>query len=443
METFEYRIERLPAMIQKRGWLFFLLAVLLTIASCTGTKPGLFTKKTPHAAYLAALQDMGLTATAMGKLWQQAAVNSLAQPIGVGIPYKETGYFEPSNPRAVGYQVRAKRGEQLIVQLSTQPAGGSLLFAELWRIRLNQPPQLLVAADTLQSSINYTVEQEGDFIIRLQPELLQGIGYTLTISTGPSLAFPLHKNDKPRVISVWGVDRDAGARRHEGIDILVKKRTPAIAAAAGVISSAGENTLGGKVIFLRPDAMNMQLYYAHLDTQWVQAGNRVRVGDTLGLTGNTGNAKNTISHLHFGIYADGGAKDPLPYIQTDRPVAPPISADTAFLNRYARVQQTDSIAAGSVAKIISATGNRYQLELPNGRRQFAGMNKVSLQPKPIQLPQAAVALFDRPAPMSAIKTTITPGATVMLLGYYTDYAFISWNNSTGWIQPTMARINKF
>ncbi|MGZ3854332.1 MAG: hypothetical protein ACXVBX_16165, partial [Flavisolibacter sp.] len=36
--------------------------------------------------------------------------------------------------------------------------------------------------------------------------------------------------------------------------------------------------------------------------------------ETVGLVGNTGNAKHSASHLHFGVYTISGAVDPLPFI---------------------------------------------------------------------------------------------------------------------------------
>ena len=52
----------------------------------------------------------------------------------------------------------------------------------------------------------------------------------------------------------------------------------------------------------------------------VSGGNRVRVGDTLGFVGNTGNAKTTPPHLHFGIYTRGGAIDPLPFVKQTKAI---------------------------------------------------------------------------------------------------------------------------
>ena len=50
-------------------------------------------------------------------------------------------------------------------------------------------------------------------------------------------------------------------------------------------------------------------------TEAVTPGARVVAGDVLGYVGNTGNARTTSPHLHFGIYAQGdGAVDPFPFV---------------------------------------------------------------------------------------------------------------------------------
>ncbi len=72
--------------------------------------------------------------------------------------------------------------------------------------------------------------------------------------------------------------------------------------------------MGGKQVWLRDGIFGQSLYYAHLDSILVSGGKRVKTGDTLGLVGNTGNAKTTSPHLHFGIYTTNGAIDPLPFV---------------------------------------------------------------------------------------------------------------------------------
>ena len=113
---------------------------------------------------------------------------------------------------------------------------------------------------------------------------------------------------------MWGDARDAGARSHEGIDIGAPRGTPVIAAAAGTISRVQESDIGGKTVSLSVKDRNLSLYYAHLDLQLVQQGQKVNVGDTIGLVGNTGNAITTEPHLHFGIYGYSGAIDPFPFV---------------------------------------------------------------------------------------------------------------------------------
>jgi murein DD-endopeptidase MepM/ murein hydrolase activator NlpD len=98
------------------------------------------------------------------------------------------------------------------------------------------------------------------------------------------------------------------------VDIFAPRGTPVLAAAGGVVTSVGTNGLGGNVVWIARPMRGERHYYAHLDRQAVSAGTFVNEGDVIGYVGNTGNARGTAPHLHFGIYASGGAVDPLPYI---------------------------------------------------------------------------------------------------------------------------------
>ncbi|MBU6121699.1 M23 family metallopeptidase [Hymenobacter siberiensis] len=164
----------------------------------------------------------------------------------------------------------------------------------------------------------------------MQPELLSAGRYTLRLRREPSLSiFPVLGRRDAAAGSFWGADRDGGARRHEGIDIFAPRGTPAVAATAGYISRTGETPLGGRVVWLADAEHGEHLYYAHLDKQLVVPGQHVRAGDTLGLVGNTGNARTTVPHLHFGIYRSGqGALDPLPFVRrAARPLSTPAGPD--------------------------------------------------------------------------------------------------------------------
>ena len=125
--------------------------------------------------------------------------------------------------------------------------------------------------------------------------------------------------------SFWGDPRDGGQRRHEGIDIFAPKLTPAIAVADGYVSGVTEGGIGGKAVWLNVAGKNIHLYYAHLDRQLVRDGQAIKQGDTLGLIGNTGNAKYTAPHLHFGIYTPDGPVDPFPFVNKTIKTAPPLA----------------------------------------------------------------------------------------------------------------------
>jgi murein DD-endopeptidase MepM/ murein hydrolase activator NlpD len=138
---------------------------------------------------------------------------------------------------------------------------------------------------------------------------------------GEPMVFPVG-GKRSNIGSFWDDERDGGKRRHRGIDIFAKKGTAVVAIEDGVITSRGNTKLGGKVLWLRPSGAWWRAYYAHLDEQLVNEGDFVRKGQVIGTVGNTGNARTTPAHLHFGIYTLTGALDPLPYVK----VAPKILA---------------------------------------------------------------------------------------------------------------------
>lgn len=112
----------------------------------------------------------------------------------------------------------------------------------------------------------------------------------------------------------WGGAR-SGGRRHEGIDIFAPRGTPVLSATEGIVSRVGTNNLGGKVVWVIGPG-GQRHYYAHLnDYASIQAGQRVQAGSVLGYVGNTGNARGTPPHLHYGIYTGKGAINPYPLLR--------------------------------------------------------------------------------------------------------------------------------
>src|SRR5579875_3658760 len=141
-----------------------------------------------------------------------------------------------------------------------------------------------------------------------------------------SLSFPV-SGKRSNIRGFWGDERDGGARLHKGIDIFAKKGTPVVAVCDGIVVDEGNGGRGGKVVWLQSASHPWRAYYAHLDRQLVRDGQHVKKGQVLGTVGNTGNAKTTPSHLHFGIYTARGAVNPLPYVKNSPKVtvAKPVS----------------------------------------------------------------------------------------------------------------------
>jgi murein DD-endopeptidase MepM/ murein hydrolase activator NlpD len=102
------------------------------------------------------------------------------------------------------------------------------------------------------------------------------------------------------------------SRPHNGIDIGARAGTPVVAANPGLViySHNGLSGYGNLVMLVHSDAT--VTFYAHLRAAYVQPGQRVRRGETIGEVGSTGLA--TGPHLHFEWRRDGEPLDPLPHM---------------------------------------------------------------------------------------------------------------------------------
>jgi len=428
--------------------LLFSATIILFTYSCTTSKRPLFSKRSAHEKYGDGLNTAGLAQTQMGNAWFAASAKSLLQPHVVSLPYKESGFFAADKPSANGYLFSAKRGEKVVVYVTSIPASGYLLFAELWQPALTSGnPSLLTVMDTLSRQLQYVVKKDGPFLLRLQPELLRSVEFTVTITITPSLAFPVHPSGNPKIISLWGVDRDGGARKHEGIDISAAFRTPALAAADGIIR-VSENEIGGKVVFIRDDNSGNNLYYAHLDKQSVQQGQRVRTGDVIGLVGNTGNARTTIPHLHFGIYTDNGAINPISFVDNRQPAPKSITAPIHNLNKWLRTSAAVTLyeeasaksnviyktGSGEAAFITGAADNYYKVHLPGGQIGFINSTMLTNKILRTQKTSAEARLLDTHDQNAPAKSTIAKGIILDVIGIYNNYNLVEYNKLYGWVK---------
>lgn len=136
----------------------------------------------------------------------------------------------------------------------------------------------------------------------------------ITSSPPSELTIPVAGVSRRQIPNSWGAPR-SGGRSHKGVDIFARRGTPVLSASEGIVLRAGINTLGGQVINVLGPGRQVH-YYAHLDRYGAyKPGDAVLSGDTLGYVGNTGNARSTPPHLHYGIYDSGrGAVNPWPML---------------------------------------------------------------------------------------------------------------------------------
>jgi peptidoglycan LD-endopeptidase LytH len=129
------------------------------------------------------------------------------------------------------------------------------------------------------------------------------------------LFIPVEGVSVKQVKDSWHAPR-AGGRLHEGQDIFARRGTAVRSATEGYVVKVGESALGGNTVFVL-GAGGRNYYYAHLDSyaEGLAVGDYVTPATVLGYVGTTGNAAGTSPHLHFGVYAPGGAIDPLPLLK--------------------------------------------------------------------------------------------------------------------------------
>jgi murein DD-endopeptidase MepM/ murein hydrolase activator NlpD len=107
----------------------------------------------------------------------------------------------------------------------------------------------------------------------------------------------------------WRNDPFTGVRRHHAaVDLSAPQGTPVWAAMAGKVSIVGNDLTYGNYIIITHSG-GYQTMYAHLHTTSVKQNEQVAQGKQIGTVGTTGYS--TGPHLHFAVYKNGRAVNPL------------------------------------------------------------------------------------------------------------------------------------
>jgi len=145
------------------------------------------------------------------------------------------------------------------------------------------------------------------------------------------LAFPL---DYILVTSPYG---ERWGKFHYGMDFRAAIGTSVKAMADGIVDGTGDTDIAckgasfGKWVFIKYDN-GLSSTYGHLSAINVKKGQKVKAGDIVAYSGNTGSS--TGPHLHVAVYASDGVKvDTVPSKSCNGKIfTQPIAALTAYLN---------------------------------------------------------------------------------------------------------------
>ncbi len=443
----------MPLNAQLRQYGTILLLSSLTACTSTGPVASLFRSVSPHEQYGQSLKTAELDKTALGLDWFAASKRALQDSLSISIPYRERGYFSATKAFAVGYRVDAQRGDRLLLSVETTGQKDARVFIDVFALEQRGKTSLVASSKADTNVLSWEPRRNQTYLIRVQPELLRNAQYTISITREPALTFPVQGRTSKQISSFWGANRDGGRRKHEGVDIFAPRGTPALASVNGVVSGVSVGKLGGNVAFLNDSERGIRLYYAHLDSWKVSNGQRVSVGDTIGFVGNTGNARTTGPHLHFGIYGfNEGAVDPLPFIRAGRGPASQAWLSESRLGDSVRVsaaKTTLRLSPGSKATalrelpsatlltIAGGTDAWLRVELPNGLTGYVASNATESTNRPLRRLQltSALPLLDAADSLAATKQILPAGASVQVLATTGLFELVrDARGRTGWVQ---------
>ncbi|MEQ9399395.1 MAG: peptidoglycan DD-metalloendopeptidase family protein [Longimicrobiales bacterium] len=422
------------------------LACLSVLVACEEVEQiqDRFRDLTPHEEYLASLEDAGLGDAALARDWIAASRRALDEPLGVSLPFREQGFIAPEEAGATAYRVTVGRGQRLTAEVALEGDEGTRVFVDLFRVPEDpqDPLRPLLSSDSVPGTFVHEPMRGGDFVLRIQPELLRGGRYQVTLRLEAQLAFPVEGLGPGAIQSVFGDEREGGRRSHHGVDIFARRGTPVLATSDGVVSRVQVTRLGGKVVWLRDSPRNASVYYAHLDSQYVRDGQRVRTGDTLGFVGNSGNARTTPPHLHFGIYRRGeGPVDPDPFIRPPRGTLAELTADGERLGRWVRMadpgirlRTAPSVRADVLReleqhtplRVLAGSGDWYRVRLPDGREGYVAARLTESVDRPVgtRVADAPEQLRTAPYLGAPVMAEVGAGQELPVLGRFGPYLYV-------------------
>jgi len=231
----------------------------------------------------------------------------------------EKGLFEDNNrwtknPR-LGYLLKKYYGKS--VNFRNLHSGDKVSFVYTQRSRLGKP----FGPATIKASLIQTrgknkfifADKDGTYYDEVYKDISYNIKKKVRTERGRSFVRPIRKM---RITSKFTYKRWHPIlkryRPHLGVDIGAKRGTRIYATHSGRVIYAGWMGGYGKVIKISHTGGFVSLY-AHQSRLAVKKGEYVKRGEVIGYVGSTG--RSTAPHLHFGLYKNARAVNPMQYIE--------------------------------------------------------------------------------------------------------------------------------
>lgn len=196
-----------------------------------------------------------------------------------------------------------------------------------------------------------------------------------------------------RITSVFGDVREDGWRWHAGVDFVADKWTPIVAAADGEISRMNNNPYDVDCCWVVVGhEAGWETLYAHLtnDTPGtddgslagirpdLRVGSKVKAGEVVGWVGDSGNAEDSVPHLHFELRMPGREPvDPLPSIKAASPHPIANELPDSFVGPFVDDDQLGDVPYVSMLLAGSAPWND-EWGLHVGHEELATLEDVRL-----------------------------------------------------------------
>ncbi len=149
-----------------------LLCLIFCFISCQQFRQ-LVVKQSPRANFSESLGKTDLLVSKMAEDWESNWLKAIAKPFRIELPYSEVGIFIPHESKAIAFQFGASQGELIQVEFKAN----FQVFAEL---RLaSEPKKVLQYLTPTESIFGLEVENSAEYLLVLQPYLLEGGNFKL------------------------------------------------------------------------------------------------------------------------------------------------------------------------------------------------------------------------------------------------------------------------